>query len=76
MQNKLFRSLNNPFVNQLNQLRSNPVQFLMNRKFNLPKDFNGGPREIVQYFLDSGQVTKGQLDALQTQVDRLRKNFS
>lgn len=56
----------NPFYNAMNQqnpmqmlnaLKSNPVQFLMERKFNLPKGINANdPQAIINHLVQSGQV--------------------
>ena len=77
MANNLFNSLGgNPMSNlmsQMNQLRANPVQFLMNRKLNLPQNFNGGPQEIVQHLLNSGQMTQEQFNRLQGIVNQMPK---
>lgn len=62
---------NVPNVNlfsQLNALRSNPIQFLAQRRLNLPQNFTGGPREIVQYLLSSGQMSQDQFNRLSSMI--------
>ena len=67
----MFNQNRNPINNisdmmsQMNALRSNPVQFLAQRRLNLPQNFQGGPREIVQYLLNSGQMSQDQFNRLQ-----------
>lgn len=67
----MFNQNRNPINNisdmmsQMNALRANPVQFLAQRRLNLPQNFQGGPREIVQYLLDSGQMSQDQFNRLQ-----------
>ena len=79
MANNLFNTLgggNSPVDNlmsQMNQLRSNPIQFLMNRKLKLPQNFQGGPQEIVQHLLNSGQMTQEQFNRLQGIVNNMNK---
>ena len=56
----------NPFYNAMNQqnpmqmlqqLKSNPVQFLMQRNFNLPQNINANdPQAIINHLVQSGQV--------------------
>lgn len=56
----------NPFYNAMNQqnpmqmlnaLKSNPIQFLMERKFNLPKNIDANnPQAIINHLVQSGQV--------------------
>lgn len=78
MPNNLFNSLNqngiqntNPMSNlvgQMNALRANPVAFLAQRRFNLPANFKGGPKEIVEYLLSSGQMSQDQFNKLQSMI--------
>lgn len=43
-----------------NMFKQNPMALLMSR-FNLPQNMNN-PQEIVQYLLNSGQVTQEQVN--------------
>lgn len=52
--------MNNNFMNQLNQLRQNPVQFLMQRKYNIPQNIANDPNQIVQHLLNTGQISQQQ----------------
>lgn len=43
----------------LNQLKSNPMQFLMQRKFNLPQSVDmHDPQAIINHLVSSGQVSQ------------------
>lgn len=45
-----------------NQLRQNPAQIL-NKKFNIPQNVNmSNPDDILQYLMNSGQVTQNQIN--------------
>ena len=56
----------NPFYNAMNQqnpmqmlqqLKSNPIEFLMQRKFNLPQNIDASnPQTIINHLVQSGQV--------------------
>lgn len=50
------------------QLRQNPVQILSQR-FSIPPNMND-PQEIIQYLLNSGQVSQAQIN----QVMQLKNN--
>lgn len=63
--NSLFNLMNN---NLLNELKSNPVSFLMRRRLNLPPGFNGGPQEIVQHLVNTGQVSQEQVTNLMSKI--------
>ena len=75
MSNPIFNALGggNDLLSQLNQLRSNPVQFLMSRRFNIPENLSGNPQGIVQHLLDSGQMSQETYAKLQGQVSRILK---
>lgn len=74
MANNLFNTLSRSYPSQpnfmqmLNQLKSNPVQFLMQRKFNLPQNFQGGPQEIIQHLVSTGQVSQEQVNQIQQKL--------
>lgn len=54
--------MNNPMqmIQLAQQFRQNPIGLLRSR-FNLPTQMNN-PQEIVQYLLNSGQVTQEQVN--------------
>ena len=45
----------------LQQLKSNPVQALMQAKYKIP-DGMGDPNEIIQHLLSTGQVSQAQVN--------------
>ena len=63
--------MNNPMA-MLSQLKANPVQFLMQRRFNIPADMND-PQKILNHLLQSGQVSQQQLNAAYQQMGQFRK---
>lgn len=76
--NTLYQMLNgtNPMKNimsQLNQLRSNPIQFLMNRRMNVPQELSGNPQGIIQHLLNTGQMSQETFNKLQKQVSQIMK---
>lgn len=77
MSNPLFNSLNggNNILAQLNQLRSNPVQFLMQRRYNIPSNLNNNPQGIVQHLLNTGQMSQDTYNRLQNQVGQILQNM-
>jgi len=46
----------------LAQIKSNPVQFLAQRRFNIPQGMSD-PNAILQHLVSSGQVSQGQINA-------------
>ena len=57
--------MNNPMMPRMNplqmiqQLQSNPVQFLKQAGLNVPDNLNS-PNDIIQHLMSSGQVSQDQ----------------
>ena len=51
-------------MQQLQQLRQNPMQFLRQRGFNVP-DNVADPQAIIQHLMNSGQVSQQQMNQAQ-----------
>lgn len=76
MANSLFNALNGNQMGlqeQLRQLRANPMQFLMQRRLNIPQEIQGDPRSIVQHLLNTGQMRQEDFDRLQGVVNNIGK---
>ena len=64
MSNPLYQEMmNNTGVNNnpiqvLTQLRNDPIQFVLQRGFNIPQNISKDPNSIIQYLLNSGQVSQ------------------
>lgn len=59
--------INNNLMSMLQQLQNNPVQFLMQRRFNIPQNISSDPNQIVQHLLNTGQISQEQYNqAVQT----------
>lgn len=59
----------NPMT-MLSQLRSNPMVLLRQAGYNVP-DGIGNPQQIIQYLMNSGQISQQQLSNAQTMAQRL-----
>ena len=47
----------------LQQLKANPVQFLIQRRFNIPQNISlNDPNAILNYLVSSGQVNQNQIN--------------
>lgn len=72
MANNLFNTLNGGgMMSQLQQLRANPLQFLMNHRLNIPQELQNNPQGIVQYLLNTGQMSQNDFNNLQSRVRQL-----
>lgn len=47
----------------LQQLKANPVQFLIQRRFNIPQNISlNDPNAILNYLVSSGQISQNQIN--------------
>lgn len=63
--------MNNP-MQMLQALKANPMQFLMQRRFNIPANIVNDPNAIVDHLLKTGQVSQAQVNSAYQQMGRLR----
>ena len=65
MANNLFREMqNNNMMTQFNQFQQNPMQFLTQKKINIPQQFANDPHGAVQYLLNNCQMSQQSLNRL------------
>lgn len=64
--------MNNP-MQMLQALKSNPIQFLMQRKFNVPANMASDPSAILNHLLQTGQVSQDQLNRAYQQMGQFRR---
>lgn len=58
-------------MNQFNTFMQNPMQYLMQRKLNIPQQFANDPHGAVQHLLNSGQMTQQQLNSLTQMAQKM-----
>lgn len=63
--------MNNP-LQMLQQLKSNPMQFLMQRRMNIPQNIANDPNAIINHLLQTGQVSQEQINRAYQQMGQLR----
>lgn len=55
--------MNPSIISALQQMKQNPMQFLLARRFNIPNTINmNDSNEIIQYLINSGQVSQDQVN--------------
>ena len=66
----------NPMGNMmgmLNQLKANPMQFIMQRKMNLPQGISmKDPQASLNHLVSSGQVSQERINAAYQMAQRFR----
>lgn len=65
MANPLYsEQMQSGMTSQFNSFMNNPMQFLSQRKINVPQQFANDPHGAVQYMLNNGQMSQAQLNKL------------
>lgn len=65
MANPLYsEQMQSGMMSQFNSFMNNPMQFLSQRKINVPQQFANDPHGAVQYMLNNGQMSQAQLNKL------------
>lgn len=63
----------NQMMGMINQLMANPVQFLLQRKLNLPQNISANdPQAILNYLVSSKQISQDQINAAYQMAQRFR----
>ena len=55
--------MTNQMLMMLQQLKANPIQFLLQRKMNIPQNISlNDPNAILNYLLSTGQINQNQIN--------------
>lgn len=68
--------MNNPMaqmMQMLPQLKANPLQFILQRKLNVPQNILNDPNAIVNHLLQTRQITQEQVNAAYQQAGQFRR---
>lgn len=67
---------NNPMtqiMQMLPQFKANPMQFLIQRKFNVPQSIANDPNAIVNHLLQTGQVSQEAVNRAYQQMGQFKR---
>ena len=64
--------MSNQLSTLCSQLKQNPIQFLMSRRLNVPMNIANDPQAILNYLMQSGQVSQAQVNAAYQQMSQFR----
>ena len=56
----------------MKQIKENPIAVL-SKRFNLPQGISSNPQDLVEYLLQSGQISQGQIDQAKQMRDMFMK---
>ena len=65
--------MGNQLLQDLQQLKSNPVQFLIQRRMNIPQNIANDPNAIINHLLQTNQISQQQVDAAYQQMGQFRR---
>lgn len=72
MANKLYEEqVNQGMMSQFGDFMRNPLQFLMQRRINVPPQYANDPQGAVQYLLSSGQMSQETYQRLRSQAEQM-----
>ena len=65
MPNNLFNATqNNNVFNEFNKFQQNPMQYLLDKKVNIPQEYMNNPQQAVQYLMNNGQMSQDSLNQI------------
>ena len=65
--------MGNQMMQMLGQLKANPMQFLMQRRMNIPANIANDPSAIVNHLLQTGQVSQDAVNRAYQQLGQFRR---
>lgn len=68
-----FGSMNN-MLGQFRGFMSNPVQFLVQNKLNIPQQYINDPNRTIQYLMNTGQLSQQQYDWAVKEAQKIQSN--
>lgn len=60
-------------MNMLQSFKSNPMQFLAQRRFNVPANMANDPQAILNHLLQTGQVSQDAINQAYSQMSQFRR---
>lgn len=64
--------MNNPMA-MLQQLKSNPLQFLLQRRMNIPQSIANDPNAILGHLLKTGQVSQDSVNRAYQMMEQFKR---
>lgn len=72
MANPLFQEqMNNNIMGEFNTFIQNPIQFLTQRKINIPQQFANDPHGAIQHLLNNGQMKQDDLNRIMNMAQKM-----
>lgn len=76
MANPLFQEqMSNNMMGQFSMFMKNPMQFLIQRKINIPQQYANDPHGAVQYLLNNGQLSQDNFNQIMSFAQNMVVKF-
>lgn len=62
------------FMGQFRGFIRNPMQYMMQKKLNIPQQFANDPQGAIQHLMNNGQMTQAQYNQLQQMAQQIQNN--
>ena len=69
--NPLIQMFGGGFPQILQQFKANPMQIILQRRFNIPQNMTGDPNAMIQHLLTTDQISQNQFDSAYSFMRRL-----
>ena len=60
-------------MGMLQQFKTNPMQFLVQRRLNVPQNIANNPQAILNHLLQTGQVSQEQVNRAYQQMGQFKR---
>lgn len=76
MANQIYEQLNkqNP-QSEYGNFMQNPFQYLLNKRINIPTEYQNDPHSAVQYLISSGQMNQNAFNRLFSKLQSMGYKF-
>lgn len=61
-------------LNEFQSFMSNPIQFMAQRKLDIPQQYLNDPNGAIQYLMNSGRITQDQYNRAVNMSNQLQKD--
>lgn len=64
----------NGMLAQFQQFSSNPMQYIAQRRLNIPQNYASNPQSAIQYLMNTGQLTQEQYNWANNMSKQIQSN--
>lgn len=65
--------MNNQMLQMMQQFKANPMQFLLQRRFNVPFNMANDPNAILNHLMQTGQISQDAVNRAYQQMGQFRR---